>query len=199
MTEPLKNTAVIYRVSDGSIAKSRKVPMGDNVADTCTLKAGEAFLFGQFVDRPDYFKVEEGVVVPSIGPTAVPLEEVKFAAHQQIDTGAGYIRASIASKGYGQEMTYLRKEAQARAYLAELAAGNAPTPENYPLPFAEIGITGATMQLVCEAITAKADEWDMFAGAIEAARLSTKKAVADAASAEDVTLIMNNLTWPTPE
>ncbi|EKE70901.1 hypothetical protein [Oceanibaculum indicum] len=57
------------------------------------------------------------------------------AAHAAIDAGAGAARASLLTMVAGQEMTYLRKEDQAKAYLAD----GDPDDADYPLLQASIG------------------------------------------------------------
>lgn len=123
---------------------------------------------------------------------AVDLETVKAAARAAIDAEAEARRQLVLTPGAGQMAAYQRKEAQARAYLADPV----PEPADYSALVAEVGITAATLSGVAGLVVAKADAWRTYGDAVEAARLSAKKAVAGAADAAVVAVVVAGVTWP---
>ena len=195
MTEPQKNKAVVYRVSDGQVLGSFRRPLGKDVEDVHTPESGEAWLFGQYVDRPRRYKVASGILEEYDPPDTITLEQRKLAAKQDIDRGAGYVRGSYASMGFGQEMTYLAKETEANTCLADTS----PSPEHYPMLSAEVGITASTLSEVATIIANKAAEWRSVSATIEAIRLSSKQAVDNASTEAEISRIINDLSWPLPE
>ena len=138
-------------------------------------------------------RIVDGVLEPYA--QVVAIVDVKRNAKQAIDQKAGKLRSLVASHGYGQEMTYLAKEAEARAWLADPLQD--PTP--FKLPCAEIGITGIDMLEVCTKIVAKSDEWRTLAAAIEAVRLGKKNEIDAATTVAEVEAIEATVAdaWPT--
>lgn len=127
--------------------------------------------------------------------TPESLSTAKKRAMREIDSGAGTLRGRVITSVRGQAETYLAKEAEARAWLADPLQD----PAQFKLPCAEIGITGLDMLDVCTKIVAKADEWKTLAAAIEAVRLGKKQEVDAAQTLEDVYSIETTVAdaWPT--
>lgn len=123
------------------------------------------------------------------------LGQYKSDRKRVVDRQAGAIRSQVASQGYGQEMTYLVKEAEARACLAD------PNPlnETYPLLAAEIGITGPDLNAVAAEVVTKADEWRALAAQIEAVRLTTKTLIDDALDYAGVDAAIKAAIWPSKD
>lgn len=88
----------------------------------------------------------------------------------QIDAEAEATRLRFITSGSGQAMTYLRKETEAAAYLADSAV---------PTPFltAEAAATGKTVGELAATVAARAAAWTIVGPKIEAARLAAKIAV----------------------
>lgn len=89
----------------------------------------------------------------------------------------------------GQDMVYLSKASEARAWLA---AGSPADLTGYPLIEAEVGVTGADADEVTGVWLARAAAWTGIAAAIEHARLAANTAIADAADPEDVATAMSD-------
>lgn len=124
----------------------------------------------------------EAVMRASAGITAVVemnLDPVRAAMFEKVDAEAEQQRLRFITGGDGQAMMYLRKEAQARAFLANAGA---------PVPSLEkeAVATGQTVADVAAAIVARADVWAAIGDDIEAARLGAKKAIADAAHIAEI-------------
>ncbi|GFK94409.1 Prophage tail fiber assembly protein TfaE [Fundidesulfovibrio magnetotacticus] len=115
-------------------------------------------------------------------------------AEAVIDAQADQQLSPYMSLSAGRAMTYMAKEAQARAFLA----ASEPVAADYPLIAGEVGITGATPREVAETILAMSQAWHSIGAAIEAARLAAKKQVREAASPEAVQAVLDSLTWPAP-
>lgn len=110
--------------------------------------------------------------------TVVPnLVWIETRLHAEIDRQAGEFRGRFITTVPGQEMTYLRKEEEARAHVAGTNAE--------PLMLtAEAAATGVTVADLAAAVIQKADEWAGLGAAIEAARIGAKAAVTAAATRE---------------
>lgn len=124
----------------------------------------------------------EAVMRASHGITAVVemnLDPVRAAMFEKVDAEAEQQRLRFITGGDGQAMTYLRKEAQARAYLADPNA-------DVPTLVKEAAATGQTVAEVAALIVARADAWAAIGDDIEAARLGAKKAIADAANIAEI-------------
>lgn len=124
----------------------------------------------------------EAVMRASAGITAVVevnLDPVRAAMFDRIDAEAEQQRLRFITSGDGQAMMYLRKEAQARAFLAD---PDAPVPSLEK----EAAATGQTVADVAAAIIARADAWAAIGDDIEATRLGAKKAVADATNIAEI-------------
>lgn len=102
-----------------------------------------------------------------------------------VDTSAEAARQKYVTPGAGQAAVYLRKEAEARRFLAldpEVQAAQQSGP-SWPYLSAELHVSAETLSGVAAVIVALADGWDQAAAAIEALRLPAKAAIA-AASVE---------------
>lgn len=121
-----------------------------------------------------------------------PLTPKQVAAKKAVDAAAAQRRACRMTDGFGQEMLYLQKEAEARACVADAA----PDAGAYPLLAAEVGITGATLAEVAVAIIIRADECRADVADIEAVRLSAKQQIDAALSAAEIETILAGISWP---
>lgn len=147
-----------------------------------------------YLHEAAYHELPEGVDLPD-GATEVPRlpdqwevwDGTEFVAsdaalqaiHADIDRQAEKIRAGIITTGSGQAMTYLRKEAEARAWLAD---------NNAAAPFveAEAAVIGRTIAEVAQIIVDQADAWLVVGPRIEAARIAAKRAVSEASTVSEM-------------
>lgn len=127
-------------------------------------------------------------------PPPVELGELKAGLKAQIDADAEAERLKYITPGAGQAMAYLQKAMEATAYLGETD----PDPADYPLLAAEIGITGATLAEVAQAVHDAHQMWRVIGAQIEAARLGGKAAIDAAETAEDAQAAFEAVTWPSP-
>jgi hypothetical protein len=111
--------------------------------------------------------------VPSAEEIAAEVQSrflhAKREAVAQANSLAGVVRARFVTVIPAQDMVYLRKEAEARRYLADPA----PDLADYPYVAAEIGITGADGEQVAQVYTNLAVILDAAASQLETARLGT--------------------------
>jgi hypothetical protein len=121
-----------------------------------------------------------------------PITLRQAAAKAAVDAAAAGQRASRLTDGFGQEMLYLQKEAEARACAADAA----PDTASYPLLAAEVGLTGATLAEVAVAVIIRADECRADMADIEAVRLSAKQQIDAASSTAEIETILAGLSWP---
>jgi len=176
------------RIIDGTIAEIV-------TADPATLFTAQiAALFGPVDDSAVYRAVwddqaEEWVPPPPPDPMPEPgppdMAPIRAAAHAEIDAAAGAARASVLTMVPGQEMTYLRKEDQARAYLAD----GDPDDADYPLLQASVGTdaypaghpsAGQLVATVAEAaavVMMVSEAWTGLGARIEGVRLRSKRLV----------------------
>ena len=129
-----------------------------------------------------------------IAPTVlvVSLNELKIELRRHVDEAAEHERLKYITAGAGQAMTYAQKAEEARRCLD--AAG--PDPEDYPLLAAEIGITASTLVGVAQVVATANAQWLQIGAAIEAARLSTKKAISEAETIEQAQTAASSIVWP---
>lgn len=110
---------------------------------------------------------------------AAILARAKRLATDRINQIAGEVRARFVTVIPAQDMVYLLKEAEARAFLADAA----PVLANYPFIAAEIGITGITAEEVAQVYVNLAAILRATAAQLETARLGTIAAIEVAADA----------------
>lgn len=115
------------------------------------------------------------VVVPQavVASPTLNLAALRVALSARIDAAAEKVRNLFLTPGSGQAMTYSRKEAEARAWIANNSA---------PAPFlaAEAAARGLSVAAVANEVIALADMWTQVGSQIEAIRLGGKKAVQEA-------------------
>ena len=124
--------------------------------------------------------------------TAEILESAKTSAKSRVDSMAGEVRQLIGSQGYGQEMTYLVKVAEAEKFMADPA----PQESTYPMIYAEVGITAETPAGVATTVLEMHAMWRQIGAAIEAVRLGAKAEIANAETPDEVQSILNGIQWP---
>lgn len=112
------------------------------------------------------------------------IEAVRASWIALVDASAEAARQRFVTPGAGQAAVYLRKEAEARRFLAldsETQAAQEDGPA-WPYLSAELNVTAGTLPGVATVIVALADAWDQAAAAIEALRLAAKATIAQADS-----------------
>ncbi len=103
------------------------------------------------------------------------------AARAEINRLAGLARVPFITDIPGQQMIYLGKEAEARAWLA----AETPDPADFPLMTAEVGLTAETHWQLAQLWLGMGAVWRQVAAAIEGARMAAIRAVDAAASTEE--------------
>ncbi|MES3092783.1 phage portal protein [Sphingomonas aerolata] len=112
------------------------------------------------------------IIVPAAalrGPV-VDLAVIGAYLMARVDLEAERVRLRFVTGGAGQAMTYTRKEAEARAWVAQPGT---------PTPFldAEAEATGATRESVAAVVIAQADAWVQVGSAIEGLRMGAKAGI----------------------
>lgn len=105
----------------------------------------------------------------------VNLDPVRADVCARIDAEAEAVRAKFITPGSGQVMTYLIKQTEAAAYLANPASAT-------PFLTAEADATGTTVSALASAVAANAAAWIATGAKIEAARRKAKMEVTSAAN-----------------
>lgn len=116
--------------------------------------------------------IVEGALLEDLAPLRTTMKD-------KVDREAGEYRTNFITAVPGQEMTYLRKEAEARAFAADNQAA-------VPLLEAEATATSVTTSELAASVIAQADAWAFIGAAIEAARMGAKKAISDAVDRESI-------------
>jgi hypothetical protein len=191
------------RIIDGVIAEIV-------TTDPATLfTAPVAALFGPVDDSAVYRAVwddqaEAWVPPPPPDPMPEPgppdMGPIQAAAHVEIDNAAGAARASVLTMVPGQEMTYLRKEDQARAYLADGDPDDADYPllqasvgaDAYPTGHPDAGQLVATVAEAAAVVMMVSAAWTGLGATIEKVRLRGKRLVT---LAEDQTGVDAAKAW----
>ncbi len=117
------------------------------------------------------------IEVPSaaISGVATDLQKIRLFYAARIDAEAEGMRALFITPGSGQALTYIRKEAEARAYVADNGAST-------PLLTAEASATGVTVADLAATVIASADQWTAIGAQIEALRIGAKQGLSQAAN-----------------
>lgn len=148
------------------------------------------FYDGTLLHVPDHlFEAASEVDATS---NMLALTRIKVELKAKVDSNAEIERLKYITAGDGQAMTYAQKAEEARLCLD--AAD--PIPEDYPLLAAEIGITASTLVGVAQVVAAAYAQWLQIGAAIEAARLSAKKAISEAETVEDAQAAAEAVAWP---
>lgn len=113
---------------------------------------------------------------------AEALAEAKQRARADLAAAVAEARAAYITTLPGQQMIYMAKEAEARAYVADPA----PDLANYPLLSAEVGITAPDAWQLAQIWLALADLWRNAAAQIEAWRLGAAAAIDAAGTVAEV-------------
>jgi hypothetical protein len=124
-------------------------------------------------------QAQEGEAVAAVPPGVIGWPDIDLAPLRQhlkirLDEQAETFRLRFITGGAGQAVTYLRKEAEARAWLADNGAAT-------PMLSAEAAAIGVTVAALADEVVANADQWVAIGSAIEAARRSAKVAMNAAA------------------
>jgi len=122
------------------------------------------------------------VVPPQVMTTDWPninLAPLRASLAAMVDQQAEQIRMLFLTDGAGQAMTYTRKEAEARARLAD---PDAPT----PFLSLEAVARGMTVDELAAEVVGQADQWVAIGSAIEALRMGAKSAIAAASTLPDL-------------
>ena len=96
------------------------------------------------------------------------LADHKTSCVQTVNRLAGNIRTLFVTNLPAQDMIYLRKEQEAKAYLLAVD----PDPSQYPMIQAEIGITGDTAYEIAQTWLNLSNQWVTIAASLETPRLS---------------------------
>lgn len=121
-------------------------------------------------------------------------DRLKGRLKASIDTAAEAERLKYITPGSGQAMTYARKVEEARMADTEIN----PSPADYPLLAASLGIDGPTIEDIANLVLAMDEAWTQIGAAIEAARLSAKAAIDDAADEAAAQAAADAVEWPSP-
>lgn len=115
------------------------------------------------------------VLVPQavVASPELNLSALRAALTYGIDTEAEATRLHYLTPGMGQALTYQRKEAEARAFVADNGAAT-------PFLAAEANARGVPIAIVAGEVVATADAWVAIGSAIEGKRMAAKAALADA-------------------
>jgi hypothetical protein len=108
------------------------------------------------------------------------LAVLKVAASARVNASAEAVRAQFLTPGAGQAMTYVRKEAEARAWTdgADEAA--------FPFLAAEATACGMTVAALAAIVIAQADTWVRIGSAIEALRRAALVAIETAETLQEI-------------
>lgn len=117
------------------------------------------------------------------------LDRAKAAAQARLIGVMSAARLAFVTLLPGQDMVYLAKETEARAWVGEVS----PDLADYPLLSAEVGITAPDADQLAQLWLNMASLWRGAAAELEGLRLSTQAAIAAAGSEAELATIMESL------
>ena len=157
----------------------------------------QRYLNGELVDMT----TEEVAAFEAERAARQPTLSVRKAqALAKLDADAEAVRLKYLTPGVGMVMTYQEKFAQAQAVnTLGAAAANALTPTEreaqYPTLAASVGIEAATLFECATLVLQRYVAFAQLSRVIERTRLTAKKAIAAAATPEDVAAAYAAATW----
>ena len=158
---PVNDFAVIYDATTGEHIGNFSGPPG--TAAQLQILSGQSIM-----------------IVPQAAWLTPPdLAIIKADIADKVDAEAEDVRARYITLGAGQAMTYLTKEAEATAYLAD---NTAPT----PFLTAEAAATSTTVAALAAVVHARAVAWQTIGSKIEAARMGAKAAITAATNLAEI-------------
>lgn len=122
----------------------------------------------------------------------VDLPSMQAKAMDTINVVLTSVRKRFITDLPGQDMTYMRKDKEAREYLALPVEPTDLTP--FPFLASEIGITASTAYQVAQVIVNLANSWAIVGSRIEAIRLRANNSVAAATTNAEVNQALNQLS-----
>lgn len=131
------------------------------------------------------------------------LAALKIAALARVDVAAEAARMAFLTTGAGQAMEYQATEAEGRAYVNALSAGQSPDLANYPFIKAEYDAmteaagTPPDVMDVVYMVVGMANLWIMAGAEIKRLRRAAKLAIESATTPTQIRAAQQ-ITWPTP-
>jgi hypothetical protein len=144
------------------------------IDDTLAPEAEGWTLICQLERQPEEYEV----VDEATGQCVMDAAAIDSNLSRIIDMQAGEVRARFITVAPGMDMTYLRKEREAREWT------EGANPEDFPLLACEAQVKGASVGAIAALVRSKADQWAYVAALIEAARMGAKQAVQAATTIE---------------
>ena len=191
----------IYSTASGQICRTMTLHMPPQaIAAILALNLGDGEAWAEGAFSPEAFRFRGGEPVeigPAPGPWAAfdaevwawtdprtssehaaELNGAKITAIAGVNDAAGVTRARYITVIPGQEMLYILKDTEARAFIADPA----PDLVEYPLVAAEIGITAPSPYEVAQVYVNMAAMLRQLAAAIETMRLGAIAAIETASN-----------------
>ncbi len=180
------------------------VPGDDRQALSCMWSDDLAQLDGIWIVRCDDQQQilaaarASAVAVSGSGPTT--LAGWHDLAASIVDAQAANAREAVGTTGYGQETEYINTEADARAFIAALAADETTDAADYPYLAAEIAAqaaaTGETpdAETVAHEIITEAESWAASLAQIKQARRTAKLQIAAATDVAGIAAVLAGLS-----
>lgn len=128
------------------------------------------------------------------------IEQLKAAYHAAVDADAERTRLKYITPGDGMQMTYREKFEQAQGVnaMGETAA-NALTEQqrlaSFPTLAASVGTEAVSLWAAAQLVLQKYTQFAQLSYVIESKRLSGKKAISEASTAEAVKAAYEAVTW----
>ena len=140
------------------------------------------------------------IVNRSAASKAAELAILKYDGVMKINTHAHATRKKYISDIAGQDMMYLRKEAEAIEYmkltgLADESGSVAPSLDKFPFLREDsmaLGLTGVELSRI---ILFKADQWAILGPKMEGLRVGANNNVGRATSAVDIDFAVNDFLY----
>lgn len=155
-------------------------------------KALEGMMAGKLIRIDDGFTIVDPEPEETEEPPEPTFEQFRAYYKALVDNAAENQRSKYITLGSGQAMTYMQKASEAKAYLE----ASSPVDADYPLIWAEVGITAPTLAEVATIVNASFTQWQQIGAGIESVRLSAKAEVEAAETVEGMKAVFDELTWP---
>lgn len=187
---------MLARIENGTVAERRPMTLDDVPAHKRQLWR-PIVIEGDGPIQQEVIEADRVRVVRS----HPPLDDIKRGLIARLDAKSLDVQAQY--KTPGMDMIYQEKFAQAQAVeamgkAAANALSEAESVAQFPTLTASVGIESPTLYAAAELVLMRYAQFAQLSMIIERARLSGKKAIADAQTIDAANAAYEAVTWPTP-
>ena len=121
------------------------------------------------------------------------LLEAKSQAKLSVQSIRAEFRLRFIPDILGQELQYMAKYEEAKAFVDLTARGSIPTPDDFPMIYSEVGITATTPEQVVQVFLNLNYIWRVSSGAVDRICFESQNQVDNSSSVEEIDIVIGEL------